>query len=266
MAYYSLFKSTYKIFSVVIIILIPNNMSNLTTPLINKLSSLEELVFKTNKFKYSLFESVPVFSFPSTNFNKKKFTKNRIVLHYTAGGLVGDFTKLALSKDKVSVAFLIARNGKIIQLFNPDYWAYHLGKEALGGNKLQSCQTIGIEISNWGWLDLKDDVLFTYTGIPYCHVSETDKYIKTSEFRGKQYWATFTEEQYTSLKSLLSALTKRYNIPYEFLPESERNEYTNKVLNFRGIVTHTNYRGKTQYNTFDKWDIGPAFNWNKITP
>lgn len=261
-----LHKARNKFWFTVIFTLTSLEMSTSTTPLINKISFLEDQLFRNIKFSYTKFESVPVFKFNSTNYNKAKFNKQRIVLHYTAGGLVGDFSTLALSKNKINVAFLIARNGKIIQLFHPDYWAYHLGKGAVGGNESQSKRTIAIEISNWGWLDLKGEVLYTYTGLPYCHISETDKYIKTQKFRDKEYWATFTEEQYKSLKDLLLVLTSKYKIPYVFLPESERNEYTDKVLSFSGIVTHTNYRGLNTLGKHDKWDIGPAFNWNKITP
>lgn len=241
-------------------------MPNITTPLINKINFLEDSVFNQNKFLYSDFNGVPVFKYESSNFNKGKYSKKRIVLHYTAGGLVGDFGRLAEQKDKVSVAFIIARNGKIIQLFNPDYWAFHLGAGALGGNEKQSKQTIGIEISNWGWLTLKGDMLYTYRDQPYCHISETDKYEKTPLYRGKEYWATFTEQQYVSIKALLTALTEKYKIPYAFLPEEDRLNTVNSVLTFNGIVTHVNYRGLNSLKQYDKWDIGPVFNWNKITP
>jgi hypothetical protein len=42
------------------------------------------------------------------------------------------------------------------------------------------------------------------------------------------------------------------------LPEPKRYTATDEVLNFRGIVSHVNYRDT------GKWDIGPAFDWNKV--
>ncbi len=58
-----------------------------------------------------------------------------------------------------------------------------------------------------------------------------------------------------SLIILLRFLTNKFNIPRQFLPEDKRFVTTNDVLQFKGIVSHINYR------TSGKWDIGPAFDW-----
>ncbi len=57
---------------------------------------------------------------------------------------------------------------------------------------------------------------------------------------------------------MLRYLTKQYNIPRKFLPESIRYKATDEVLKFKGIVTHINYRKD------GKWDIGEAFDWAKV--
>ena len=193
--------------------------------------------------------------------------KERIVLHYTVGNTMSDFQQLT-NGSKVSVAYLIAQSGQIIELFDPKYWAYHLGPEALGGNTMQSKKCIGIEISNYGWLERKGDKLYTAYGDIYCDIKDTDKYddfsknpfrvnVDPSKFKEGQYWSKFNDAQYNSIKLLLQYLSKRFNIPCQFLPSELRLEYTEKAINFNGIITHVNLRK-------DKWDIGPNFDWDKI--
>jgi N-acetylmuramoyl-L-alanine amidase len=114
--------------------------------------------------------------------------KKQIVLHFTAGYLRGDIATLTRgsSKDKegkliipwhVSVPFVIARNGKIFQLWNENkYWAKHLG---LKGNANTTCnqKTIGIELSNIGPLLKKGKNLVTTYGKNqvYCGLEDKEK-------------------------------------------------------------------------------------------
>lgn len=70
--------------------------------------------------------------------------KTQIVLHYTAGYLKGDIAALTHHDYHVSVPYVIGRNGIIYNLFSPDYWAYHLGPGAVGGNETGSKRTIAI--------------------------------------------------------------------------------------------------------------------------
>ena len=83
----------------------------------------------------------------ATYYYPEKTPKERIVLHFTAGNLRGDLITLT-GDQHVSVPYVIARNGTIFQLFNPEHWSYHLGRGSVGGNTAQSKVTIGIELSN----------------------------------------------------------------------------------------------------------------------
>lgn len=239
--------------------------------LINRLLEFEKRVLGMKVFTPKDLGGLEVISYnppqsKQKHYYTKEYEKKRIVLHYTVGNLVGDFGALTTSS-KVSTAYLISREGKILQLFDPKYWAYHLGPGALGGNEYQSQQTIGIEISNYGWLERRVDKLYNAYGQLYCTLEDKDQYTYTPlTFRGElmpikfqegQYWANFTEAQYVSIKKLLKVLTTQFNIPYQFLAPERRLAYTNDVLSFKGIVTHVNYRK-------DKWDIGPNFDWSKI--
>ena len=196
--------------------------------------------------------------------------KEKIVIHHTAGHLQGDLASLTRKNYHVSVPFVIARDGTIYQLHHSKYWSYHLGRSALGGNATQSKKGIGIELSNYGYLVPRGQHLETYhsrmpkpNGIRssidrYCSREETDLYVKLNDpYRKYTYYAAFTDAQYTSLIRLLRYLTKTYQIPSNFLAENIRYAHTQKVVPFKGIVTHVNYRK-------DKFDIGPVFDWQRI--
>ncbi|TPN86974.1 N-acetylmuramoyl-L-alanine amidase [Aquimarina algicola] len=195
-------------------------------------------------------------------YEQEKHTKNQIVLHYTAGYLKGDIAALSRPNYRVSTPFIIARNGKILNLWSSAYWSYHLGSGAVGGNTRGSKRTIGIELSNIGFLKKRNDRLVTVysDNDVYCNMDQTQFYTKlATPYRGEQYYATFTKQQYNSLILLLQYLTSEYNIPKAFLPEDQRYEIgTNDLVNFEGIVSHVNYR------VSGKWDIGPAFDWNTV--
>lgn len=190
--------------------------------------------------------------------------KTQLVIHFTAGYLKGDLQALTKEKNRVSTAFLVARNGKILNLFPWRNWSYHLGSGAVGGNESGAKRSVAVELSNIGYLRKKGDNLITYAkgdNDVYCSLSETQYYTKLeTPFRDYEYYASFTDEQYESLIVLLRFLTNQFNIPREFLPEDKRyiTGTVSDIPNFRGIVSHVNYR------TSGKWDFGPRFDWNRL--
>lgn len=186
--------------------------------------------------------------------------KERITIHFTAGNLKGDIAALTTPDNHVSVPYVVARNGIIYELFDPKLWSYHLGKGAVGGNGTGSKASIGIEMSNIGPLTLDGDQLMTsYPNDVYCSVDEKEFYVETAEFRERTYFATHTDAQYNSLLQLLKYLTARFDIPYAFLPEPQRYETSEEAARFNGINTHINSR------VSGKWDIGPGFEWDRIS-
>jgi N-acetyl-anhydromuramyl-L-alanine amidase AmpD len=204
--------------------------------------------------------------------------KDLIVLHSTAGTLRADMASLTAQDNHVSVSYVIARSGDIYELFDPKYWSYHLGKGSVGGNRVNSARSIGIELSNYGPLIKKGENLETiysqlkYTdsnGVEkkskkdvYCNTSDVDEYtIVDDEFRGYKYFASFTDEQYIALSDLLDYLCKEFDIPKTFIDEDERfNVFSSasEAKSYKGICTHVNYRKS------GKWDLGPDFNWDRL--
>lgn len=195
-----------------------------------------------------------------TYYYGERTEKTAIVLHFTVGNLRGDITQLTGST-AVSTSYVIARNGTIYELFHPNFWSYHLGPNAVGGNTVQSKRAIGIEISNYGPLRrIGDDLVTAYhtekARNVYCTVQDTEQYVKM-EWRGYEYWATYTREQMFAIIDLLLGLTYHFDIPRRFLPERLRYETTSDAASWNGILSHANYRK-------DKYDIGPAFDWDCI--
>jgi len=192
-----------------------------------------------------------------------EYKKQGIVIHFTAGYLRGDLAAMVRQGKHVCVPFLSARSGDTFQIFDPKHcWGYHLGRGAIGGNTKLSKSTIAIEVSNIGPLELKGTNLHTAYGDKYCSLAESKYYIKLEKaWRGYQYFAAFTDKQIDSLVSLVDHLCDRFDIPRNFLPEEKRYRVfgsSAEAQKFKGISTHINYRKS------GKWDLGPAFPWDKL--
>jgi N-acetyl-anhydromuramyl-L-alanine amidase AmpD len=196
--------------------------------------------------------------------------KQRIVLHFTAGNLSGGVNTLTTQNFRVSVPFVIARDGTVYQLFPSKDWSGHIGAGIgnAGTGNAQDKVTIAIEIINYGYLVERGANLETIYSRPkenpgridlYCPLTQTGAYQKLNvPFRDQKYYASYAQKQYESLIILLRFLTKKYNIPRQFLDEPARYQGTQDVLSFKGIVSHVNYR------TGGKWDLGPAFDWQQV--
>jgi N-acetylmuramoyl-L-alanine amidase len=194
------------------------------------------------------------------HYYQEQTEKRKIIVHYTMGYLKGEVA--TLTTQHVSVPFLIARNGKIYNLFASKYWSYHLGRGTVGGNTAMSKECIGIELSNIGPLrKIGNNLVTDYSDTDvYCTLDETQHYTKlATKYRGFEYYAKFTENQYASLIQLLRFLCGKYDLPKTFLGVADRYKLLSEssFVGFKGIASHVNCR-------LDKTDIGPAFDWDKV--
>jgi N-acetyl-anhydromuramyl-L-alanine amidase AmpD len=190
--------------------------------------------------------------------------KKKICLHFTAGfNARGAFS--AFQQHKNGTAFIVDRDGKAYQYFDPKYWACHLYRHEHGEDKMLydlEKDSIGIEIVNVAWLapskKVKDNKLYTYTGKVFCDLDETDKYVK-ADYRGHFYWQSFTEQQYMAVREIVYAISQQANINIFNTPPGGRLSLwkLNDMWGYEGITTHANYRP-------DKFDIGPAWDWTKL--
>lgn len=191
--------------------------------------------------------------------------KTQIVLHFTAGGTAsGAFETWKRDPVQVATAFIVDKDGKIYQCFNPSYWAYHLGVNVAAGNVYHKFdrQSIGIEMVNWG--GLKEDG-FSLNCWPnnyktfLCQTTDTDKaYVSPKPWRGFQYWNAYTEAQLASVYDLVHQLCRQFVIPLA-IPRPEQQLACDPAFagSFKGIVGHQMYLG-------EKTDPGPAFPWEML--
>lgn len=79
-------------------------------------------------------------------------TPKFIVIHYTAGNDI-EASKRYLDKIGLSAHLFIERNGNVIQTVPFNRKAYHAGRSFWRGYRNLNDYSIGIELSNYGWLN-----------------------------------------------------------------------------------------------------------------
>ncbi len=205
------------------------------------------------------------------NYYAKPYAKKAIVLHHTNGWTVVKGTRDRPSMNHfnwwkstevhVSTAFSIDYKGNIYQHFDPAHWAYHLG---IGGaKKFLDQQSIGIELANEGYMKKKNDKFYWYSGptaIGYNRPDDEPFYIKDG-WRGYNWYAPYSNEQYDSTLWLVKYLCDEYGIKKNIIPD---NEYHPEILdgNFEGVYNHSNVRDYPSKK--NKWDLSPAFPLKKL--
>lgn len=193
-------------------------------------------------------------------FRDQSIEKSRVCLHFTVGNLRGDIYTLT-GDSRLSVAFVVARDGTIYELFDHRAWSYHLGPSDRYDNTAMSAVSVGIELSNYGPLTPKGDVLEHAYGSTYCTLAQTEAYVELDEpFRGHRYFASYTASQLDAVARLVRFLCVDLSLPPKLLSEDERFGLLEDLsphgvgTEFMGACSHANFRT-------DKWDIGPAFDW-----
>ena len=168
--------------------------------------------------------------------------KKRIVLHHTAGGTATSSINWWNEKlDHVCTPYLIDRDGTILEVFPPEYWAYALGINSPWAEK----KSIQIELCSFGGLINHEgqlyrkigDRLFLFDGP---HV----RYEK--EHRGYLFFERYTAEQIQSLLFLLDHLANRFSLE---IGDVEKFWWYDKESK-KTLISHTTVRK-------DKSDIHP---------
>ena len=217
-------------------------------------------------------------------FIKKETKKRKVVLHGTIGLIASDLPTLT-SQKQMTTNYLVARDGTILEIYDPHYWAYHIGAGCVGGNGVMSAESISIEISNYGPLEFKnlgntgspsDDKFYNVYKTLYGTGNERmdasgfvvqggayPSVVKLANaYRGYIYYASITEKQYQAVNALLKGLTQAFGIPMSAIEFTDRFKVfadNAKAKDFQGICSHINFR------PMGKWDIGPWADWDKIT-
>ncbi len=155
---------------------------------------------------------------PSPNFSSRKgWRVSGTVIHYTAGGRAsGAVSWLCNPVARASAHFVISRSGRIVQLVDLAYQAWHAGvAEMLVEGEMESYPsrfTIGIELANCGNLQRIEDRFFyelgrtlkRYRGPP--PVEGTLVYDNGLEIGG--WWEPYPNVQIDALQELLRKIAK----------------------------------------------------------
>ncbi len=198
---------------------------------------------------------------PRGQYIEEQHSKNLIVLHFTAGTSARSaFNTWTADPQRIATAYIVDRDGTIYELFDPGCWAFALGIKGQPDRRNEK-RSIQIEIANVGPLKKKDETLCWWPpsnsfNTRFCHMDESHKYVM-APFRGFDYYAAFPDIQFFSLCSLVKTLCRKFDIPPQ-IPEGKLEECNLKYFSrYEGIASHQNFRE-------DKFDIGPAFNWNRF--
>lgn len=194
-------------------------------------------------------------------FLPQQHRKDLIVLHFTAGtSCESAYRTWAGNPDRIATAFGVDPDGSIVEFFPPECWAFHLGVK---GTRRHDQRSIGIEIANVGPLKpspTNPNQLNWWPqdwGVPYCTLDRNDLYCR-SPFRGIDYFAAMPVAQQDAVGVLVRHLCDRFAIPRIASPQARNGEYDAAAFeNYAGVATHSNFRR-------DKWDVGPAFHWDRL--
>jgi N-acetyl-anhydromuramyl-L-alanine amidase AmpD len=204
---------------------------------------------------------------PAKGVLDKDTRKDLIVLHFTAGRSARSaFDAWRSDPRRIATSYIVDVDGTIYEVFAPDSWAAHLGVK---GTNAHDRRSIGIEIANAGplqpssedpsilnWWPPKAKGASEFT-TRFCSLADTDKYVVAS-YRGKHHFASFRDAQVDATGVLVRELCRQFSIPAALPPISRRFECdVTAFAAYKGVCTHANFRQ-------DKWDIGPAFPWDRL--
>lgn len=179
--------------------------------------------------------------------------KSGIVLHHTVGGTAQSTVEFWKStKDRIATAFIIERDGKIFQCFDPKFWAYHIGD---GSNNADNKRMIGIELASEGALIEKTGQLYKFNARRGNEVRRDTVYDNVTTYRGYRYFDAYEKAQIDAVIFLVNTLCDRFKIPRQ-TPKDLTN-YLPTWKRFTGIVSHTHLRR-------DKSDVHPGFDWARL--
>ena len=198
--------------------------------------------------------------FSEKNYVKERSKKTQIVLHHTVSGdnVSGVVAWWNSQSDKIATHYIIDRQGVVYQLFEDDFWAYHLGlgndhfkKFGLTFQNLNK-SSIGIELMSWGPVLPSGDKYYPvkWDAAAKKHLPNTAaKFIDgyPEEYCGKgyrnfRYFEQYTSKQLGSLGGLLAKLCLDHGIPTQYKGDAFWEPNKTALGGQPGIWGHVSYR------------------------
>ncbi len=197
---------------------------------------------------------------PESQYFPTAETKTGIALHHTVGGTAeSTFHHWQTQPELIGTAYLIARDGTVHEIFDPQCWAWQFGLRwsPLAGITFEK-RHIGIELASEGGLLEKDGQLYSFDRIsPKTRVDRSTAFDFGSDYRGYRYFDRYSPAQLDALVQLIDDLCTRFNIPRE-TPRDPLAYYGKKLQKFEGILGHAMVRR-------DKSDPAPDLQlWQRL--
>ena len=192
--------------------------------------------------------------------------KTQLYLHHTVSGQNIQNVVDAWSKrtDRVSTHYVTNNNGEIEQLFEDEFWAYHLGvkRPTFAALRLPyqnlNRTSIGIELCSWGGLKAEYGLSSTeeYQDLQYINsvgdkvdsnsvTQAIDANGKKITYKGYKYFEKYSNTQINVVKGKLQELMSKYNIPFKYDYDvlfKEGNLSRAALSGEKGIYTHNSVR------------------------
>jgi N-acetyl-anhydromuramyl-L-alanine amidase AmpD len=185
-----------------------------------------------------------------------EYHKDLIVLHHTVGGTAMstfDWWRKEDPPRRAVSPLMIEKTGKIYELFDHNYWAYHLKMPGTRG--VHDKRSIGIGIVTEGPLKEFEGRLYCFDRISPRTEFKGDFYDHGSNWRGSRYYDAYSEKQIDALISLIDYLCEVYGIPRR--TPADHLSYNPDLREYKGIIGHHHVRA-------DKSDIHPGFDWEAL--
>lgn len=184
------------------------------------------------------------------NYIPEVYPKDLIVLHHTVGGTARSTINWWESQSsRIATAYVIERDGHIHEVFDPRYWAYHLGVQGVGA--ALDRRSIGIELACEGPVT-RSNTGYTAFGRAF----KGGIYDHGSTWRSQsRFWAAYPDAQTDAAVELVSHLCSLFGIQRQ--APSNHIDFNATLFTFKGILGHHHLRA-------DKSDPHPGFPWQKL--
>ncbi len=193
---------------------------------------------------------------PEGEFHPGPVRKDLIVLHHTAGGSAeSTFTWWKTDPRRIATAYLIERDGTIVEVFPAEGWAYHLGLKGTGGRVDR--RSIGIEIASEGGLLCRGEKFFAFDRLTERTVFGGEVYDHGALWRKQyRYFAAYTVQQIEAVCALVNHLCEHFSVPRQ-TPRGHTTADRQRWRDYSGILSHSHLRA-------DKTDVHPGFPWARL--
>lgn len=180
--------------------------------------------------------------------------KEMIVLHHTVGGSARSTFNWWQSQPRhIATAYIVDRDGTAFEIFDPKYWAFHLGLRGTGG--AHDKRSIGIEIASWGGLVSSGDKRYRNESISPQNEFGGEYHNCNEPWRGFQYFESYAKEQIDSVMNLVNYLLDTNEIPRQ--TPADHLSFNPELFQFKGIIGHHHVRTA-------KSDVHPGFDWDGL--